>query len=329
MKEQIRLYERILRSAFSQLTKPQLKVLAELIIALSRTASFTLRDIASNFQGDSDVKHKLKKLQYFLDGLDLNYYFWKSYISLILCLPNLKLSKRDKISITISSGNLGPSFRLITASISYRNQPLPLFLKLWNDYGYPANFKTEVKSILLLLKVQLSAKYNYVFIIDENLEEKNLTEICASQETDYIIRIRPNRLKLKDASDFTDIKLFPDGIYQDSNTDVFPADLNSNVAIISIPSEDDSRSRLYFATNLTNKENIFNYYSNRMFFEDDLSFLINELKWSKYSKKLPERSRFEKLLIASCISYALNSSNENDIVKKLQHIIVNLLRNTN
>jgi hypothetical protein len=166
MKEQIRLSERIIRTAFPQFTKPQQKVTGELINAINKTGSFTLRDIASNFQGETDVKHKLKKLHYFLDGLECNYRFWQSYVSLILSLPNLRLSKRGKVSITVSSKNLGASFRLLTANISYKNRPLPLFVKLWDSFNYPPSFASDVEEIVKMITGLLPDKHNYIFITD-------------------------------------------------------------------------------------------------------------------------------------------------------------------
>ncbi len=326
MEEQIRLSERIFRNAFPQLTKPQLKVMAQLIGALVKTENFTLSDIASNLRGETDVKHKLKKLQYFLDGIDCNYKFWHSYFSLVLSLPNLRLSKRDKISITINSSNLGPSFRILTACITYKNRPLPLFLKLWNTYEFPVDFLSEFDSLIQSLKELLPGKYNYLFISDDSISSYNSANSYARQDIEYIVRIRPNVLKLKDAIDYTDIKLFPDGVYQGANTDDLPADLETNIAVVSQLSEDGSRSPIYFSSNLTNKDVISQYYTNRMFIEGDLTSLINERKWQKYSKKTPEISRFEKLLIISCLSNALYSSGEENISKFLQHIIVNLTR---
>jgi len=319
MKEQIRLIERIIRSAFPQFTKPQQKVMSQLITALTQTENFTLRDIASHFLGETDVKHKLKKLQYFLDGLDLNKEFWASYITLILGLPNLRLSKRDKITITVSSSNLGSSFRLLSACISYKNKPLPLYLKLWDSYELPPSFDNDVDVMIKSLKGLLPEKYNYLFISNFNTLIYNFVD-------EYILRIRPEKLRLKDAIDYTDIKEFPDGVYQGASTDEFKTYINTNIAVLSMPGEDESRSSMYFASSLTNKNDILNYYSRRLLYEEDLIFLINKLKWNKYSKKTPDKSRFEKLLIVSCLAYALNSTDEKDIGKYLQHITVNLTR---
>lgn len=326
MNNNTRLFERIIRLGFPQLSKPQHKVMAQLLTAIAKTPGFTLSDIASNFEGETEVKHKLKKLQYFLDGISMDVDFWRSYFDLILCLPKLKLSKRERISIVLSSNNVGPSFSILTASISYRNSPLPVYLKLFDSYYKTSAFAIETEKMLKFLHDNLPGKYDYLYITDNTTFDNNEIKLLTSTHHDYIIRIRPGSLKLKDASDYTDIKLFPDGIYHGSTTDDLIDEINTNIAVISMPGEDDSRSFIYFATSFTNLKEVIDNYSRRTLFEENIDLLKKKLRWENYSKKTPLTSRFEKLLIFSCLSYALDATPDNDIDKKLQHILVNLSR---
>ena len=324
MKENTRLFERIIRLAFPHLSKPQHKVFAQLITAFPKAAGFTLSDIASNFPGETEVKHKLKKLQYFLDGLTTDIDFWNSYIRLVLSLPNLKLSKREKISVTVNTGNLGHGFTLLTANISYRNKPLPIYLRLFAQLNNQLAPEKEAEAFLNILKLILPDKFTYLFIADSR--DILFVNDLYSWSYDYIVRIRPKLLKLKDASDYTDIRLFPDGVYHDAVTDILPVCNNTNIATISLPGEAEGRSCIYFSTNLIKKEEVLDHYLRRIVFEEDQESLINELNWLKFSKKPPLKPRLEKLLIISCLSYALNSPSNNEMIKYLQHIIVNLTR---
>ena len=61
----IKLTQWIVKLTFKHLSKPQQKLMPQVIVALFQVRSFTLRDISSLIYGDVNVKHKLKKLKYF------------------------------------------------------------------------------------------------------------------------------------------------------------------------------------------------------------------------------------------------------------------------
>ena len=72
----------LLSLCFDYLSRPQQKVMAQLVTALWSAKSVTLWRIACFLPGDNDVdvKQNHKRLVYFLDNFELTKDFWKSYI---------------------------------------------------------------------------------------------------------------------------------------------------------------------------------------------------------------------------------------------------------
>ena len=62
---------KLVSSTFKHLNKSQQKNLADLLTAFLYNTSFALWDIASGLSGDTAVKHKNKRLIYFLDTIIL------------------------------------------------------------------------------------------------------------------------------------------------------------------------------------------------------------------------------------------------------------------
>jgi len=118
---------KILKHFIWILSKPQRKNIADIIVALFFNTSFSLREIASRMPGDSNVKHKLKRLVYSLDTLTINRTFFKSYIKTLFALPNFRFRKRDYITILLDTTTLRDDFLILSASISYKGRAIPVY----------------------------------------------------------------------------------------------------------------------------------------------------------------------------------------------------------
>lgn len=98
------------RKCFKHLNISQQKNLADLISAFLSNTSFALWDIASGLSGDTSTKHKHKRLIYFLDSLNIDINFWKSYSLSLFCLPGFKFKKRKIITLALDATTLKDDF---------------------------------------------------------------------------------------------------------------------------------------------------------------------------------------------------------------------------
>src|SRR5699024_8903694 len=96
----------ILKRTSPQYNKYTQQTLAELLVVMSSHPRFTLLHIVSRLQADINVKHKLKRLQNFLDEISLDEEFWQSYVRTLFCLPYMKLRSRRKVTLLIDATRL-------------------------------------------------------------------------------------------------------------------------------------------------------------------------------------------------------------------------------
>jgi len=335
----IKLTQRVVKLTFGYLSKPQQKVMAQVIVALFQVRSFTLRDIASLMYGDVNVKHKLKKLKNFLDGLELDYQFWKAYVKTIFCLPYFQLGKRKYITLLIDATTLRDDFWILGVSISYRGRAIPIYQKIWKGVNESYDYWGRVEEVMKRLKDILPTKYKYEIIADRGFQGNKLLEICKKIKWDYVIRInRMYRMKTKDGGEYIQLSLFPDGFYKGVVLGKGNPISDINVVVKSTSVDGVEKARWYLATNLGNCEQVIEDYSGRMWIEESYKDLKGILKWETYTRKIPHKGRLEKLIVLSSLSYALqlcigssidipgSEEDKTSVVKRFQHIIVSAWR---
>lgn len=300
--------------AFKHFSKPQQENMAQLLVALFYVKSFSLRDISSLMLGDSNVKHKLKRLKYFLDSLKIDNEFWKSYIKIIFSLPYFKLGRRKYITILIDATTLRDDFWILAASVSYRGRAIPVYLKMWKGVNEPYNYWSRVEDFIRGLKELTPVKYEYELIMDRGFQGSVMFDLCKRIGWDYVIRINKSyKIKLKDGTEYIQLDLFSEGLYPDVVLGSTQPVNNINVVINSVNDESNEARKWYLATSLYDKERAVNDYSRRMWIEESFKDLKGELKWESYTRKIPEKRRLENTIIISCLSYAIRLSVGSDI----------------
>ncbi len=329
---------RVLRFSFANLTKPQLKNLADVIVALFFNNAFTLREVASKMSSDSNVKHKLKKLQSFLDSLELDSYFFKSYIKTLFSLPNFCFRRRKYITLLLDSTTLLDDFYILSASISYKGRAIPVYVRMWAGVNEHYNLIERVDAFIKNLS-KLLPKHNYEIVADRGYQGFNFKEIFSKSGWDYVVRISENyTVKEKDSPKFVQVSLFEDGLYENVTLGKTHPIENVNLVVNSATNEEGSKIRWYLMTTLKDKNRAIFDYSRRMWIEESFKDLKGILKWETYTKNKPEKSRLEKLLVISCLSYAIRLSlgseievpkseeRKTSIFKRFQNIILSSYR---
>jgi hypothetical protein len=331
----VKITEKLISKSFSNLSKPHIKNMSELIVAFFFNKSFSLRDIASNLPGESNVKHKLKRLIYFLDTLKIDKNFWQNYVKTIFSLPYFKLGKRKYITLLIDATTLKDDFWILTATISYKGRSIPIYLKLWKGVNESYDYWERVRGFLKSLKGILPEKFTYEIIADMGFQGHKMFDLCEEIGWDYVVRINGSyKVKTKTGEEFVQLSLFDDGMYKDIILGIKNKVEGTNVVINSIQTEAGDFAKWYLATNLEEKEPTVNDYTRRMWIEETFKDLKGELKWETYTKKLPDKSRIEKTIIISCLSYAIrlclaekielppSEEKKTSIFKRVQHLLV-------
>lgn len=336
MEDLVKYTRRLLRLSFKNagLNKSQMDNLAELVIAFFFSESFTLREIASKLLGESNVKHKLKRLQYFLDTLKLDNSFWQGFIKTIFSLPHFGLGRRKYLTLLIDATTLKDDFWILAASISYQGRAIPVYLKVWRGVNEPYDYWSRVKEFLMALKSLLPERYAYTLIADRGFQGAKMFDMMKEIKWDYVIRINDSyKIRLKDGSEFIQLGLFDDGIYEDVELGKKETYRGVNVAIQSARNEEGGTIKWFLATSLKDKESAVSDYKRRMWIEEGFKDLKGILKWEKYTKKIPERERIHKVVAVSCLSYAIQLSLGSDIevppseekktsvIKRFQHLL--------
>jgi hypothetical protein len=340
MKEEIvTLIRRLLRYAFSYLSKAQLDMMAEIVVALFNPGSFTLRDISSRLLGNTNVKHKLKRLQNFLDNFNLDVRFWRGYVSTVFALPKFKLRKRPYITLALDATSLREDFYILAASVTLMGRAVPVYVKIWKGYNINYDFMDRLKGFLTELKSLLPEKYKYEIVADRGFQGKVIYEIIRELEWDFVIRINSMyRIKTCDGGEYVQLSLFEDGFYEAVTAGKEYPFGPVNLAVNGVKREDGEENFWYLLTTIKDRERTIMDYSRRFWIEESFKDLKSTLRWETYTRKIPEKARLEKLIVLSCISYSLTLSiglsidvpesemPKTSIAKRFQHAYVNASR---
>jgi len=299
---------RILKITFNHLSKSKLKNFADIIVAFFYNESFSLREVASKMPGESNVKHKLKRLIYFLDRIKIDDSFFKSYIKTIFSLPNFRFRKRKYITILLDTTTLLDDFLVLAGSISFKGRAIPIYIKIWRGVNEPYDYKGRVKEFIVKLS-KLLPEHNYEIIADRGFQGHDMVQIFQGVRWKYVIRIHKNySVRERGSMGYKQLSLFEDGFYEGVVIGKVKPIEDVNLVVNSIEDEEGGRIRWYLITTLEDKERAIKDYSRRMWIEESFKDLKVELKWEKYTKKIPEKGRLEKMVILSILSYAIQLS---------------------
>jgi len=329
----------ILKRTFPQYNKYTLDCLSELILAMFGHQRFTLRHIASRLLGETNVKHKLKRLQNFLDGLELDHSFWQSYIQTLFCLPYMKLHARNKVTLLIDATTLKEDYWILAASISYRGRSIPVYLKLWQDVYDSYEYWPRVEDFMRELKELLPGNFSYEIIGDRGFQGASMFTLCKKLGWDQVIRINGSyKIKQPGGQEFVQLHLCDDGSYRQVILGQTNPVQELNLAIHS--DGEHENTRWYLATSLENPEQAVADYRRRMWIEETFKDLKSVLKWETYTRKIPENNRLDKLVVLSCLSYAIqvclgtrieippSEKQKTSVLQRFRHIYTSAYRKT-
>lgn len=325
---------RIVKKYFSFLSKPHQKSLSMLLAVFFDTPSFALYNIASLLPLETSNKHKYKHLIYFLDHFSINTEFWKSYISLIFSLPYMHLKRKKIITILLDATTLKDDAWILSASISYKERSIPIYVKMWKDVNEDYNYWDRVIPFVKEMRRYLPEDFSYVIIADRGFRGDKLPNLLKRLKMDYIIRINDScYVKTKTGKEWMQLSLFDSGMYEGvllskSN----PQECNLAVSKV-IDVEEKKEKKWYLMTSLEgySAEEISGLYSKRMWIEESFKDLKGLMKWENYTEKVPDIERLKKVLIISALSYAIQlsigSSKEVQRTKSKGESIMRGLRN--
>jgi hypothetical protein len=292
----------ILKRTFPHYNKYTLDTMAEVLLAMFSHQRFTLRHIASRLLGETNVKHKLKRLQNFLDNLVLDQQFWQSYVQTLFCLPYMKLGRRSRITLLIDGTTLKDDFWVLAASISYRGRSIPVYLQIWEGVNVSFDYWRRVETFARTLKELLPDKYEYELIGDGGFEGARMFNLCKALDWDQVIRINGSyKIKTEGGQEFVQLHLWDAGSYRK----VVIGQTNPTEGLnLSVCESDDFERRWYLATSI-DPTRAAQDYKRRMWIEETFKDLKSVLKWETYTAKIPTGGRLQKLIVLSCLSYAI------------------------
>ena len=292
----------ILKRTFPHYSKYHLDTMAEVLLAMFSHQRFTLRHIASRLLGETNVKHKLKRLQNFLDHIELDQQFWQSYVQTLFCLPYMKLAKRSHVTLLIDATSLKDDFWILGASISYRGRSIPVYIQIWKGVNVSFDYWKRVETFSRTLKGLLPDKYSYELIGDGGFEGVRMFRLCRELGWDQVIRINgSDKIKTENGREFIQLHLCDEGGYRKVVIGQTNPTEDLNLAVCSSP---DFKRRWYLASSIDPGQAAKDY-NRRMWIEQTFKELKSVLKWETYTAKIPTRQRLQKLVVLSCLSYAM------------------------
>lgn len=278
-------------------------------MAFFYNASFTLWEIASCLAGETTPKHKHKRLIYFLDHLELDTAFWKSFILTIFSLPGFRFKSRRYITIALDATTLKDDFWILAASVSFQGRSIPVYVKMWRGVHTSYNYWQRVESFVTELKELLPQGYRYELVADRGFQGEPMLKLLARIGWDYVIRLNGCwRVKESDGREFVQLNLFADGWYEQVWLGKTRQAGPVNLAVSSVVNEEGAASKWYLKTNINHYDHVVSSYTRRFWIEESFKDLKSQLKWETYTEKLPSKDRINKCVTVSCLSYAIQTS---------------------
>ena len=320
---------KILSLHFDSLPKPHLKTLSDLIVAFFFHDNFTLRDIAAHIPSPTHVKHKLKRLQNFLDRLNVDEEFWRGHVRLIFTLPYFYPIRRKKIVLLMDSTTLRNKYWVFALSVTYRNRAIPVYMGIWEGVKKKYQFWDRMREVIEMGKKILPSRYEYEIVADNGFGGNMMWEICDEMGWDYVTGINYTTSGEKiEGAEHVQLSLFHRNPIEKPN-------LKKGVNLVTT---ERNGNRWYLATNREDRKEVLMDYKEIMWMEKSFRDLKVRLKWEKFTEKLPLKHRIEKLLIVSVMSYAIqlslggmvdvprNEEESKTIISRFRHIYLNTWR---
>lgn len=299
---------KLINLTFDYLSLPLRKNLADLITAFFSNTSITLWDLSSHLSGESTVKHKHKRLIYFLDQLELDFRFWKSFILTVFCLPGLNLKQRKQLTLVIDATTLKEDYWMLVCSALFEGRTIPLYMKAWSHVNVRYDYWARVTEFVTDLSELMPNGLNYEIVADRGFYGPKLANLVSKIGWKYVIRVNGNvMIKTKDKPDFVQLDLFTDGWYEQvcfSKTN----QSTENIAVKSALTKEGKLTRWYIKTNVDSYEKKIKAYESRFWIEETFKDLKSKLKWETYTEKIPKKDRLIKATTVSLLSYAIQMS---------------------
>lgn len=304
----LKLLQNIVKYNFSYLNISQQKNLADLIFAFFFNTSFALWDISSGLSGDTSTKHKHKRLIYFLDTLDINIQFWKSVLLTVFSLPGFKWKKRKVLTLALDATTLKDDYWMLAVTISYKGRGIPILIKSWEGVNVSYDYWSRVEETLRDLKEIIPSRFKYEVVADRGFQGEILFSLFEKLEMPYIIRVNDcYKVQVSKIERYIQLSLFKDGFYPIENFGVKHKTKGMNLVVNTSEDHPDS-PRWFLATNILQPQvDIIFKYKQRFWIEESFKDLKSKLHWEKYTKKLPVKSRLEKCIIVSSLSYCIQT----------------------
>lgn len=306
---------KLVSATFKHLNKSQKKNFADLLTAFLYNTSFALWDIASGLSGDSAVKHKNKRLIYFLDSLTIDTQFWKSFCLAVFSLPGFRFKSRKVITLALDATTLKDDFWILAVSVSYKGRSIPILIKGWKGVNVNYDYWARVGNVLAQLKAILPTRYNFEILADRGFQGDKMFKLCKKHGLDFIVRINDSyRMKLSNGQEFVQLSLFNDGYYPSVTLGKDSQTPNLNVCVNSLKKEDGQLAKWFLASSRDMDRNeMVERYTHRFWIEESFKDLKSKLHWEKYTEKIPVNERLMKCVIISSLSYALQTAIGNQL----------------
>ena len=299
---------KLLSIHFHSLSKPHLKTLSDLVVAMFNLDKFTLRDIASRLPSKTHVKHKLKRLQNFLDRLNVDEEFWRSYVRMVFTLPYFQPRRRKRIILLMDSTTLKDDYWILAVSVIYRNRAIPIYLGIWERVNESYDYWGRVREVVRMAKEILPGRYEYEIVADRGFGSRRMWEICEEVGWDYVTRINDTYKVKVDGNGYKQLSLLDGYGYYEAVVLGKSKPYSGRRRGINLVVSEKGGKRWYIATSLRDRGMVIEDYKRRMWIEESFKDLKGRLKWERYTAKLPLLHRMRKLIIVSVMSYAIQLS---------------------
>jgi hypothetical protein len=306
----------LVKECFNRLNVSQKKNLADLMTAFLSNTSFTLWDIASSLSGNTTTKHKHKRLIYFLDSLDIDINFWKSYSLAIFSLPGFRFKSRKIITLALDATTLKADFWILAVTVSFEGRGIPIYLKSWKGVNESYDYWSRVKNALKDLKEILPKGYSFEIVADRGFQGDIMFQMCKELNLDFIIRINESyKVKLSGDQEYKSLNALDDGYYIVESLGKKNQTSDMVLCVNSKTLENGKTVKWYLVANKRqlSQEVMVERYTTRFWIEETIKDSKSKLHWETYTKKIPENERLEKCVIISCLSYAVQTAIGNQL----------------
>jgi hypothetical protein len=228
--------------------------------------------------------------------VDIN--FWKSYSLALFSLPGFKFKKRKIITLALDATTLKDDFWLLEITVSFNGRGVPLYLQCWKGLNESYSYWDRVRGVLANLKEILPNGYFFEIVADRGFQGDAMFKICKESGIDFIVRINDSYMvKLPDGKEYIQLSRFNDGYYVTESLGKKTQTPEINLCVNSKKLENGETAKWYLVSNRRelSREMMTERYSTRFWIEEGIKDLKSKLHWEKYTEKIPQKERLEKV----------------------------------